>query len=376
MKILSGVSTAGLLAMVASLSPLSAQNAPTPPPDPSACAPMNGLKFVCGVRVAEDVTAIAGTRWIIASGKLAGEGIKLVDTEAKTEQFFYTGAPAQMRPDKTLYPHCPAAPDPKTFVAHGIYLRGAQTPGRYNLYVVSHGTLESIQVFGVDARGPQPSLTWTGCVPYPTGVSKGNGVAAYSDGTIITTDEERPGTTIVQELAGEPTGDVLEWKPGSDAFHVLAGTQLAGNNGIEISPDESEFYVVAYGSRSVSVFSRKDPSKVLRSAVAPGFTPDNIRWSGDRLLAAGPTYDEPACGGTPAQARANPGRGRCNRGYVVAQLDPKAMTWSIVAYAEPNPEIGAVSAAAVVGDTLWLGANTAEGLAYRPLPSTQPPVRR
>jgi hypothetical protein len=356
------------LVAAAGLSPLSAQQA-SPAPNPSLCAPMNGLQFVCGVRIAEDETQIPGTRWIIASGKAPGEGVKLVDTDAKSEQLFYTGAAAQIRPDKKLYPSCPAPLDPKTFIAHGLYLRAAKAAGLYNLYVVMHGVRESIEVFSVDTRGAQPSISWSGCVPYPASVTKGNGVAAYSDGTIITTDEERPGTNINQELAGEPTGDVLEWKPGSDGFHVISGTQLAGNNGIEISPDESEFYVVAYGSRSVSVFSRKDPSKVLRSVVAPNFTPDNIRWSGKRLLAAGPTYDEPACGGTPAQARANPAPGRrCNRGYVIAELDPRAMTWSLVAYAEPHPELGGVSTGVIVGDTLWIGSNQQEGLAYRPLP--------
>jgi hypothetical protein len=369
MKMLSTVSMAALLVATASPSRLFAQNAfAPPPPNTAACAPENGLKFVCGVRSAEDETLIPGTRWIIASGKLSGEGVKLVDTDAKTEQLFYTGAPAQMRPDKKLYPNCPAPLDPKSFVAHGLYLRAASTSGRYNLYVVSHGTLESIEVFGVDTRGPQPSLTWTGCVPMPEGDNKSNGVAAFSDGTIITTLEERPGTTIVQELNGEPVGDVLEWKPGMNSFHPIPGTQLAGDNGIEISPDESEFYVVAYGTRSIAVFSRKDPSKPLRSTVAPGFTPDNLRWSGERLLAAGPVYDDPACGGTPSQARANPSKGRCNRGYVVAQLDPKTMTWSIVAYAESASEIGAVSTGVIAGSTLWIGANFAEGLAYRPLP--------
>jgi hypothetical protein len=120
----------------------------------------------------------------------------------------------------------------------------------------------------------------------------------------------------------------------------------------------------------VTVFSRKDPSKPLRASVAPGFTPDNIRWSGNRLLGAGPTYDEPACGGTPLEARAKPPAtgGRCNRGYVVAELDTKSMVWHVVAYAEPASEITGVSTGVILGNTLWVSANFAEGLAYRPLP--------
>ena len=74
--------------------------------------------------------------------------------------------------------------------------------------------------------------------------------------------------------------------------------QLAGNNGIEISLDEKEFYVVSFGTHTVVAFSRQDPRKPLRQSVAPGFMPDNLRWSGNRLIATGPMYDEPACGGT------------------------------------------------------------------------------
>src|SRR4029079_8504716 len=121
----------------------------------------------------------------------------------------------------------------------------------YKLYVVSHGALESIQVFTIDGNGPQPSLPWTGCGPMPEGNKAypnlgasatssrlaANSVAAFSDGTIIATVPQRPGTTNRQRLSGEPTGDVVEWKPGTDAFRVIPGTALAGNNGIEISLD-------------------------------------------------------------------------------------------------------------------------------------------
>src|SRR5580658_114301 len=100
------VSATALLAASAGYSSLSAQNVSTPPPaNTAACAPEAGLSFVCGVRSAEDETLIPGTHWIIASGKLPGEGVKLVDTDAKTEQLFYTGASAQIRPDKRLYPN-------------------------------------------------------------------------------------------------------------------------------------------------------------------------------------------------------------------------------------------------------------------------------
>jgi hypothetical protein len=361
-------------------SPLSAQT--QPPAVTTACAPANGLNFVCGAQNPEDLVPIPGTRWLIASGMKSGAGLKLVDTAAKTARIFYTSSPAQQRPDKTLFPNCPSAPDASTFNAHGIYLRRAQAPGLYQLYVVSHGRLESVQVFTVDVRGTEPSLTWTGCVPMPEGDKAyptidhqppssrvaANAVAAFSDGTIIATVPQRPGTTNVQRLRGEATGDVVEWKPGTDAFRVVPGTQLAGNNGIEISPDEREFYVVSFGTHTVVVFSRQDPLKPLRQAQAPGFMPDNLRWSGDRLIAAGPMYDEPACGGTRLAVVDNPVLTSCHRGYVVAQLDPKTLAWTVLAYAVPNPNIAVVSTGVIMGDTLWIGAASSEGVGYQPLP--------
>jgi hypothetical protein len=369
-----------LAAALTPASPLSAQTQPSQAT--TSCAPTNGLNFVCGAQNPEDLVPIPGTRWLIASGMKAGAGLKLVDTDAKTARLFYTGGPAQQRPDKKLFPNCPAPPDVSTFNAHGIYLRRAQVPGLYRLYVVSHGLLESIQVFAVDVRSVEPSLTWTGCVPMPEGNKAytsadsqasssrvaANAVAAFSDGTIIATVPQRPGSTNVQRLRGEPTGDVVEWKPGTDSFRVVPGTQLAGNNGIEIALDEREFYVVSFGTHTVVVFSRQDPVKPLRQSQAPGFMPDNLRWSGDRLIAAGPMYDEPACGGTRLAVVDNPVLTSCHRGYVVAQLDPGTMAWTTLAYAEPNPKIAVVSTGVVIGETLWIGAASSDGIGYQPLP--------
>ena len=239
-----------------------------------------------------------------------------------------------------------------------------------------------VQVFAVDVRSVEPSLTWAGCVPMPEGNTAytnvgsqasssrvaANSVAAFSDGTIIATVPQRPGSTNAQRLRGEPTGDVVEWKPGTDSFRVVPGTQLAGNNGIEISLDEREFYVVSFGTHTVVVFSRQDTLKALRQSQAPGFMPDNLRWSGDRLIAAGPMYDEPACGGTRLAVVDNPVLTSCHRGYVVAQLDPRTLAWTVLAYAVPNPNIAVVSTGVVMGDTLWIGAANSEGIGYQPLP--------
>ena len=381
MNILRAIIVAGLLACSIELAlPLRAETAA--PTASAACAPANGWNLICGNANPEDLVPIPGTHWLIASGMKEGAGLKLVDTNAKTARFFYSGEPAQQRSDKTLFPNCPAPPDAKTFNTHGLYLRRAADRGIYKLYAVSHGALESIQVFIVDGNGAVPSLTWTGCVPMPEGNKAypnlgsqatssrlaANSVAAFSDGTIIATVPQRPGSTNLQRLSGESTGDVVEWKPGSDSFRVIPGTGLAGNNGIEISLDEKEFYVVSFGAHTVVAFSRADPRTPLRQTIAPGFMPDNLRWSGNRLIGAGPMFDEPACGGTRLAVVDNPILTACHRGFMVAQLDPKTMAWTILAYAEPNPAVSTVATGVVVGDTLWIGAAAADAIAYRALP--------
>src|SRR5258707_10896313 len=105
MKVESPIGEIGFpAAAITPASPLSDQT--QPPQATTACAPTNGLNFVCGAQNPEDLVPIPGTRWLIASGMKEGSGLKLVDTDAKTARLFYTGGPAQQPPDTTLFPNC------------------------------------------------------------------------------------------------------------------------------------------------------------------------------------------------------------------------------------------------------------------------------
>jgi hypothetical protein len=53
---------------------------------------------------------------------------------------------------------------------------------------------------------------------------------------------------------------------------------------------------------------------------------------------------------------------------VASQLDPKAMTWKILAYGEPNPDFGGIATALIINKTLWLSSFQMDRAAYRPLP--------
>jgi hypothetical protein len=355
-----------LFAIAVMLLPLAAsaqQPAGVPHPTteaPSSCAPFMGLNFVCGLDQPEDLLQIGTSKWVIASGMGEHGGIFVIDSDAKTAKRFFTGA---AKPDSKMYPGC--ALPPGGFNSHGIALRPARAAGTYTLYSVTHVPFESIQVFAVDARGPEPAIAWTGCVKLPADF-KSNAVTAASDGTILIDVQMHGGATDF--ISGNVTGGVWQWAPTDKSLHLLPGTELPGNNGIEISPDEKEFYIAVSGTQTVAIYSRADTSKPARTIRTPWYNLDNIHWSGNRLIAAGMMFDEPACGGTRKQIQDAHGNMNCHRGWVVSQLDPKAMTWKILAYSEPNPAFGGIATGLVIGNTLWISSFQMDRAAYRALP--------
>ena len=356
-----------ILTLVAALAALPlaalAQGVPHPATESPSCAPSMGLYFVCGLDEPEDLLQIGAGKWVVASGMGAHGGIFLIDSEAKTARRFFTGAGG---PDRKLYPDC--AGPPENFNSHGLALRPTKVVGIYTLYSVTHVPFESIQVFAVDARGGLPAISWTGCVKLPADF-KGNAVTATTGGTILVDVQMHGHATDF--ISGNITGGVWQWTPKDKALKLLPGTELAGNNGIEISPDEKEFYIAVSGTQTVAIYALADTRKPLRTIKTPWYNLDNIHWSGDRLIAAGMMFDEPACGGTRKQIQDAHGNMNCYRGWVASQLDPHAMTWKILAYGEPNPAFGGIATALVIGKTLWLSSFQMDRAAWRPLPGPQ-----
>ena len=361
MKIFFAVGLLALLPLAASAQ--QPAGVPHPGTEAPSCAPSMGLNFVCGLDQPEDLLQIGSSKWVIASGMGAQGGIFLLDTEAKKARRFFTGA---SKPDLKMYPDCTAAP--ASFNSHGIALRPAKTAGTYTLYSVTHKPFESIQVFAVDARGPAPAISWTGCVKLPADF-RTNSVTAKIDGTILANVQMQGNATDF--ISGNITGGVWAWDPQIKKLNLLKGTELAGNNGIEISPDEKEIYIAVSGTQTVAIYTLANTTKPARAIRTPFYNLDNIHWSGDRLIAAGMMFDEPACGGTRKQIQAAHGNMNCHRGWVVSQLDPNAMHWKILAYGEPNPSFGGIATGLVIGKTLWISSFQMDRVAWRSLPGPQ-----
>lgn len=357
----------GLLALAAGAANAAAPAAQAAP----GCAPSMGLHFVCGLDLPEDLLQVGTGKWIVASAMGKGGALSLIDSKAKTAQRLYTGAANQIRFDRKTFGACKGPPDIAVFNTHGLALRPyGNKAGLYRLYAVTHLPYESIQVFTLDARGAKPAVTWNGCVPLPADF-RTNGVTALKDGTILANVQMRGKTTMTDFINHKITGGVYRWKPGAKGLMLLAGTELAGNNGIELSPDERELYIAVSGTQTVEIYNLADTRGPVRRIVTPWYNLDNIHWSGDRLIAAGMMFDEPACGGTRAQILAAHRDLSCHRGWVAAQLDPKAMHWTILAYGEPNPAFGGIATALVIGKTLWLSSFQESKVAYLPLPGPQ-----
>jgi hypothetical protein len=312
---------------------------------------------------AEDLVAVPGTNWLIASSMQEGAGMALIDAEAKTWSALPFATNQRSRADARAYAACPGAPDPARLSTHGLDLRGGRD-AHSTLYAVGHGEREAIEVFDVDASGAKPTVTWKGCVPMPEGLAA-NSVASFDDGSIVATILTLPGRTFQDSLAKRPTGVVYEWSPGDAAFARVEGTELPGNNGIAVSADGREVFVVSSGLQTIIAFSHTNPARQLRTTQPLAFTPDNVhRGSDGRLLAAGMKNDVPECGGPPNPQMDLAQLSTCPRGFMAIAVDPRTMAVEILAEGAANPEFSNATMLLERGDEFWLGTFSGDRVGY------------
>jgi hypothetical protein len=321
------------------------------------CAPAGGWSFICGPAAAEDLVRVPGTSWIVGSGMSeAGKPgrLHLIDSDKKTWGTLYPNAAARHDLDAKTYAGCPGAPDANVFGAHGIAIRddGKKTS---TLLAVNHGR-EAIEVFKIDAQGAKPNIAWIGCVLMGKKVFV-NSVAFLPGGGFVATqfyDPSAPegfGAIASHKL----TGGVLEWHPAT-GVQALAGTELTGANGIEVSKDGKWLYVAAWGTQELVRFSRGE--KILKKDVIKvDFSPDNLRWAPDgQILVAGQNGYISTAGGVDAF-----------KGWTVAKLDPATLKVSAVAKDAGVLPLQNVSVGIDVEGTLWVGPFRGDRVAYKAL---------
>ncbi len=306
------------------------------------CDAVGDVRFICDLISPEDLAVVPGAEWVIASGDQEGGRIHLVNVRDKTATLLFPTPTRNERPDTAAYPTCPGPIDPQEgddFRAHGLYL----TPGSgsvHRLYVVHHGSRESIEVFEVDARASRPTLTWVGCAvaPEPVGF---NSVVALPGGGLVATSPA--------------TGDVWEWHADT-GWRQVPGSDDTAPNGLEVSSDGRWLYVAGFAESKVTRLSRGQ-TPVQKSVVGLEFRPDNLRMSldGSVIFAAGPGHVQ-----TPRDVSQETSN--------VASIDLDTLAVQPL-FEHPFIDGFAASTTAIqIGNEMWLGTYRGERIAYFPVP--------
>ncbi len=326
----------------------------------SECSPAGGQSFVCGPKNAEDLVRLPNTPWIIASGMVDGASFFLVDSRSGAWQPLSFNAEAD-----PAFASCATPPVLATFNTHGLNIRSVRR-NQSRLYVVGHGAREAIEVFDVRTVGAKPTLTWRGCVRMPEGLAA-NSVASFANGALVATVLLMPGKSFMDSVNRRPTGAVFEWLPGSNGFQLVAGTELPGNNGIEVSADEREIFVVSSGLQTVVAFSRSNPARQLRSTEPLPFTPDNVhRAPNGRLLTAGMANDVPECGGAPGSTHDLSRLATCPRGTIGVAIEPRTMRETLVVKTQPTKTFSNATMVLPVNNEYWIGTFSGDRIARAP----------
>ena len=178
------------------------------------------------------------SQWVVASSFGGSGGLYLIRASDRMSTLAYPGATPRERLDAKTYATCPGPPDAAAkakFLTHGLSIQAGNN-SVHRLFVVVHGSRESVEVFEVDARSATPTFTWIGCAvaPDPVGL---NSVRGLPDGGFVATNFLARGIDAASRekmMAGEKNGELWEWHTGT-GWQKIPGSEAAGANGLEIS---------------------------------------------------------------------------------------------------------------------------------------------
>ena len=333
--------------------------------DQGHCEPDGALEFVCGLVDPEDLVPVEDSPWIIVSSLTPGDGLYAIDSRDRSVTVLSgDGAPAEAH-DAARFPSCAGAPT-APFSTHGLYIQRSGS-GRHTLYVVVHGSRESIDVYDVVATDDALELTWTGCALLPDGLAA-NSVAALDDGSLLATVPLLPGKAIADAMNDQPTGAVYSWSADGDTWTKIDGSELPYGNGIEVSDDETEFYVASSGRPSVIAFANDNPTRVLRTSAPLDFVPDNLRFGpGGQLITAGLMAVDENCGDVRDGEFDLAVFAACPRPFRVSGFDPGSLAESVIASEPARAAFSNITMAIVRNDELWIGTFGGDRVAIKPL---------
>lgn len=339
---------------LAALSPWGAAQAadtPTSMTRPAVC-PAQDTTIICGNSAAEDLRALPGTNWVVASAYVGAGGLRLIDRVTRQTSTLTFRAGVDDAHDRKAFPSCPGPLPAKAhdiLLTHGLDVADSRN-GIHTVYAVHHDARESVEIFRIDTRQAQPSLTWIGCVVAPEKIGL-NSVAALPDGGFVVTNFLPRGgdmeTDFAALTAGKESGELWTWHRDSGWVQVPQ-SRGSGLNGVAASPDGKTFYAASWGRKSLLRFSRDGKG---RKSVPLGFRVDNVHWNSDgRLIAAGQTEG----------------------GSKVVLIDPQSLAVTPLAQVADTPVFGSASVGLQNGDDVWLGSYGAHNIAVVKARPVQP----
>lgn len=313
--------------------------------------------YIKSVTNPEDMVRIPGSSWVVVSG--------YVGPSHPRGQLYLVNADdhavIELFPDHIAFDPDPlfadlTPPGQGEFAAHGVSLRVAEQ-GPHTLYLVHHGSRESVEIFTVDAAPDVPVLTWVGAVELDEEALL-NDVAPHPDGGFVVSDTCTGGLVNAEGmLAGQPCGRVLRWTPGDKAMSEVPGSVMSSPNGVEVSSDGSWCYVASWVAKELVKLSLSDPDEPPLRVSLP-VMPDNFTWSSDgRLLITG-QISEP--GPLFADFVAND---ISPLGFSVIAADPHTLELDERIRFDAGQGFGMASCALEVGDSVWVGSPRADRIA-------------
>jgi hypothetical protein len=329
----------------------------------AGCDAVRNVQFICGTIAPEDLIAVPGTPYVVASGFTAGGAIHLINSRDFTKVQLFPTATPQLRLDKATYASCPGPLDPgekEKFSAHGLSLR-AGTNGVHTLYVVHHGFRESVEVFEIDARPATPTLTWIGCAVPPQEVNM-NSVSAVPDGGFVVTNITRRNLPNLPELmrTGGNTGELWEWH-AKDGWKMVPGSELPVPNGIEVSKDGKWYFVNLWSTGRVLRMSRGQ-TPVKKDIVNVGFNPDNIRFQADGSL-----YTAGQGAPTPERIRECLNKFCDDATTNVSRIDPETLQVQVLVHDANSQDFVSSTVGLRVGNEIWIGSSHSDRIARYPV---------
>ena len=321
----------------------------------NVCAREGELAVLCSLRRWEDLVLVPGTDWVVASSINDG-GLHLIHARRKADIALYPSPSARQQPDTATYGTCPHPPAPQARVAFsGVAVRPASARGTYTVYAVRANPYRpnigpdrvGVEVFRLDLRGHEPTVTWTGCIlPPDVGVGL-NSIAPLTGGGFLATNfNGGEGVTREKVAAGQHLGQIWEWEPAA-GWTRLEDTEVAGPNGIVASPDGKVIFVSAWGAHNLIRIDRRT-TPATRTVIPLGIRVDNLHWQADSKILGAAQHDEGAAS--------------------VVEIDPKTMKVRTL-FQKPNTDaFQHFTSAARVGNEIWIAASRAEGLGIIPAP--------